>query len=414
MDTDEGAIKEASNVPAVSRLLTLLVCLVASGEATKRCAEAQGVASSTEVSPSLDSPRPIGGRWFVVATNPPKYLYKDAHRLVDLFEYHRRDSNHDGIDNVRLGHDMNFLRVASQGYPNHPTAVFPNSRNPNSIRVQDFHFQLPLEPIRSMVITRLPMGPIGMAINGVVFFNPFEAGGMNAVEGYSEVWLDSCCGHPQQHGVYHYHKFPSCVKSPFPDEGKEHSPIIGFAFDGYPIHGPYERDGVLAKDVRGKDALDACNGHSDPERGYHYHVTPGQFPYIIGGYRGVVEPENNHMLARGDEGAIKDNARGKSPLRDALVIKPKTVERGGKHILSIRVNRRVLPTALGGQTPTWVQFGPYEAHHIERRGDKILAEIDVPADADLGIPLDCHLELEIPGGELPVVIKENDAIRIVE
>src|SRR5205085_9992920 len=132
--------------------------------------------------------------------------------------------------------------------PNHPHAKFPNSGNPNEIRPQDFRFKIPLVPKPSTVITTVPMGEIGVAINGVVFFNPFEAGGMNAVKGYSEVWLDSCCGHPQQNGMYHYHKYPSCVKSPFPDEGKRHSPIIGFAFDGYPIHGPYEEQGVMAKD----------------------------------------------------------------------------------------------------------------------------------------------------------------------
>ena len=86
--------------------------------------------------------------------------------------------------------------MKSQGYPNHPTAVFPNSDNPNTIRIQQFTFKLPLEPKMGDKITRVPMGPIGTALNGVVFFNPFEMGGMNAVEGYSEVWLDSCCGHP--------------------------------------------------------------------------------------------------------------------------------------------------------------------------------------------------------------------------
>lgn len=136
-------------------------------------------------------------------------------------------------------------------------------RNPNSIKVQTFQFKLPLEPKLNDHITRVPMGPIGFALNGVVFFNPFEAGGMNAVEGYSEVWLDSCCGHPEQRGVYHYHKYPVCVKSPFRDSGKEHSPVIGFAFDGFPVYGPYESSGMMAKDMTGDNALDVCNGHKD-------------------------------------------------------------------------------------------------------------------------------------------------------
>jgi hypothetical protein len=163
--------------------------------------------------------RAIGGAWHVSEGPQPVHEFLDDGRFVDLFSYHQQDSNGDGIPNLRLRHDDRFLIVRSQGYPNHPTAVFPNTGNPNTIRVQDFEFRFPLKPQRAAEITRLPMGPIGMAINGVVFFNPFEQGGMNAVEGYSEVWLDSCCGHPEQRGVYHYHKSPSCVKSPFPDEG---------------------------------------------------------------------------------------------------------------------------------------------------------------------------------------------------
>ncbi len=208
--------------------------------------------------------KPIGGRWFLREGNPPTYVFKDAGTYVDLFSYHVADSNKDGIPNLVIRHDDQLLLIDSQGYPNHPTAIFPNSGNPNRIRVQDFHFRLPLEPKLASSITRVPMGPIGMALNGVVFFNPFEAGGMNAIEGYSEVWLDSCCGHPQQHGVYHYHKYPSCVKSPFADDGRRHSPVLGFAFDGFPVHGPFEASGVMARDLKGDRALDVCNGHTDP------------------------------------------------------------------------------------------------------------------------------------------------------
>jgi len=200
--------------------------------------------------------KPIGGHWFVSTGETPTYYYQDRERLVDLFSYHMKDSNKDGVDNLKLSHDEKFLIVQSQGYPNHPTAVFPNTGNPNSIRVQNFNFRLPLQPALADEITRLPMGAIGMAINGVVFFNPFEMEGMNAVEGYSEVWLDSCCGHPQQSGVYHYHKYPSCVKSPFADNGKQHTPIIGFGFDGFPAFGPYEGVGEMATDLKDDRALD--------------------------------------------------------------------------------------------------------------------------------------------------------------
>ena len=198
-----------------------------------------GVAHASE-------PEMLGGRWLLEPGHTkPRYLFRDGDRSVDLFSYHQSDSNKDGIDEVRLRHEPGVLVIESQGWPNHPTATFPNSGNPNTIRVQSFTFRLPLEPRKAAEITRLPMGPIGVALNGVVFFNPFGQGGMNAVEGYSEVWLDSCCGHPQETGVYHYHKYPTCVKSPFADDGKRHSPVIGFAFDGFPIHGPYEAVAIV-------------------------------------------------------------------------------------------------------------------------------------------------------------------------
>jgi hypothetical protein len=103
---------------------------------------------------------PIGGRWFVrEGDDKPTYFFRDGDRFVDLFSYHQRDSNKDGIDEVRLRHEPGYLVVESQGYPNHPTAPFPNSGNPNAIRVQEFTFHLPLEPRRAEEITRVPMGP---------------------------------------------------------------------------------------------------------------------------------------------------------------------------------------------------------------------------------------------------------------
>jgi len=361
---------------------------------------------------------PLRGRWSVRdGGGKAVYLFRDGIDAVDLFSYHMRDSNHDGIDEVRLSHAGDALLIESQGYPNHPTAIFPNSGNPNSIRVQEFTFRLPLEPRVAPQITRLPMGPIGVALNGVVFFNPFEQGGMNAVEGYSEVWLDSCCGHPQQTGIYHYHKFPTCVKSPFPDDGRRHSPVIGFAFDGFPIHGPYESDGLLAKDVTGAAALDVCNGHSDPERGYHYHVTPGRFPYLIGGYRGVPERSNNRGLLHPAAGPIADNAEGRSRMEGVVAdVRPGSVPRGGRREVTIVLDP---PAARRGAVPagkpSWVQIGPYEAVEIERTGDVVIARLDIPADASLGVLLDCHIEFASAGSRHPVLaFKRNDVLRVVE
>jgi hypothetical protein len=355
--------------------------------------------------------KPIGGRWYVKAGTPNVYHYRDADRFVDLFSKQIGDSNKDGIPDIAISHDEKFLIVDSQNLPNHPHAKFPNSGNPNEIRVQKFRFKIPLVPKPAASITTVPGGEIGMAINGVVFFNPFEAGGMNAVAGYAETWFDSCCGHPQQSGVYHYHKYPTCLKTPFPDDGDGHSPIIGFAWDGYPVYGPYVRKGVMAKDLAGAEALDVCNGRFDPDRGYHYHATPGKFPYLIGGYAGVVERSNSRGLGRAGTGALIDTTEGDSREgRGIASVKPGTANRGESHVIAIELvdaGRRALPSTV----PSRVVVGPFEATEIRRSGNIVTCRIAIPADANKAALHDCHLEFE-SAGQTRMVVKKNAVFRV--
>ena len=147
-----------------------------------------------------------------------------------------------------------------------------------------------------------------IAANGVLFHNPYDAGMTEAVD-----IMDRCCGHPSPDSRYHYHKYPVCVKSPWADDGEDHSPLIGWAFDGFPIYGPYERRAVMAKDDTG-NPLNDFNVHRDSARGWHYHVTPGKFPYVMGGYWGKVDPRN--FL---NEPGVRDMGRGPGLLPDPLL-----------------------------------------------------------------------------------------------
>jgi hypothetical protein len=54
------------------------------------------------------------------------------------------------------------------------------------------------------------------------------------VEGAS---FDDCLGHPAPNGEYHHHLNPRCL---YDDrDSSRHSPLIGYAFDGFPIYGAY-------------------------------------------------------------------------------------------------------------------------------------------------------------------------------
>lgn len=345
----------------------------------------------------------LGGRWYLKGKT---YLYRDGKQFIEPFG-HTGDSNKDGIPDLVVSHDATAIILDTQDLPNHPHAPFPNSRNPNTVTAQKMTLRIPIVPKPGTTVTRVPMGPIAVAVNGVVFFNPFEAGGMNAVEGYRSEWLDSCCGHPQQHGVYHYHKYPSCLKSPFPDDGQQHSPPIGFAWDGYPIYGPYEEKETEAKDLTDDRKLDICNGHFDPERGYHYHVSPGKFPYVLGGYAGVPDKSNGRGIGRDPVGAIRNNAEGTSRYDRSLSVSPETLSRGSKQTLKITIKPEAgnLPSGV----PSRVIVGPYLASNVHRQGNEVIVDVTIPRDASC-IRHDVHLEFG--AGSRTIVTKQNEAVRV--
>ena len=170
-----------------------------------------------------------------------------------------------------------WMVVESDCLPNHPHGDFPNRDNPNTIHSIALKYWIPMHPKKAARPTRTPFGPIGIAVNGIPFFNQYNAEGGDAIRLET---FDSCCGHPNPDGMYHYHKEPVCIKSPFKEVAGRHSPLLGYAFDGFPIYGPNGDDG------RPEKGLDDCNGKDDPKIGYHY-VATAAYPYLVGAYRGT-------------------------------------------------------------------------------------------------------------------------------
>ena len=191
---------------------------------------------------------------------------------------------------VRVQITEETLNVSTTGYPDHKWEKV----NPNRPSNQNFKFQIPRYPKKAAHTTAVPSrGPIAVAINGVVFFGPEDREGKIALENHG---LDSCRGHPAPSGVYHYHCTPGCVHQ---DALNQHSPVIGYAFDGFKIYGLQGENGRSPKD------LDRCNGHTDERRGYHYHTTEG-FPFVLGCYRGTPALAN---YDRNQQGTRSRNGR---------------------------------------------------------------------------------------------------------
>jgi len=94
------------------------------------------------------------------------------------------------------------------------------------------------------VLINTGLGHIGVWRNGVSIFNAKDAFSYNnqgiwfqdalVFEGSS---FDACLGHPSGNGEYHHHVNPTCLYND--SDEANHSPIIGYAFDGYPIYGAY-------------------------------------------------------------------------------------------------------------------------------------------------------------------------------
>jgi hypothetical protein len=191
-------------------------------------------------------------------------------------------------ENVEVEEDGARMVIRSDGVPDHPSPYFPTNDpryiaphagmrvNPNRIQEQNLVFRVPANPTFAASPTDTRLGPIGVAVNGVAFYNQYAR--ENAPLDREIISFDIYNGHPQNRGMYHYHIEPTYLTAD--DSGA----LIGYLLDGFPIYGPTEEDGS------NPTGLDDCNGHTHatedyPDGIYHYHVVPAP-PYLIGCYKG--------------------------------------------------------------------------------------------------------------------------------
>ena len=167
-----------------------------------------------------------------------------------------------------------LLTIASDMLPDPAThGPHPNSGNPNTTSAQNLNHTIRYRGgTNSPSLTPWTLGTLGLAANGVALFNPSAGPGAlpgstdappagfeyNAVHNEAYYGVDTAGGHPESNGEYHYHSGTflfsgdwSAVATANPYYGISdysgdnfrhpdgHSKIIGWAFDGHPIYGPW-------------------------------------------------------------------------------------------------------------------------------------------------------------------------------
>lgn len=186
--------------------------------------------------------------------------------------------------------------------PNHPTGIYPIAqtddaflydRNQASIATQNMRVELPANPKLAAQPSCAP-GAVGILVTGTVLFNALDAPGRDAVAHEAQ---DSCQGHPQESGVYHYHSATTCL--PDKTTGDGHSTLIGYSLDGFGIYGRRGEGGKILASAN----LDACHGHTHAIAWngkkvsmYHYHAT-WDFPYTVGCMRGTYDMRDVMVLS---------------------------------------------------------------------------------------------------------------------
>ncbi len=140
--------------------------------------------------------------------------------------------------------------VSATGIPSYTIGPW---NNPNVATQQTYKAKFTRTPTASGT-TYTGLGAIGLWTDGTAIYNQKDGQYWNNTTGAfvngttNNGWnrnalyfeggsFDNCLGHAGPNGGYHNHVNPQCLYDK--TASTAHSPIIGYAFDGYPIYGPY-------------------------------------------------------------------------------------------------------------------------------------------------------------------------------
>ena len=276
--------------------------------------------------------------WPLLAQGPPARQHT-ATRSAGIQQLVPATASPPLANRVSIQIEGPFRVIRANGVPNHRTGAFPNRGNPHRIAGQNYTYRVPAKPQQASSPTPLNMRTnFGVAVNGV----PFDPGAAEwylgqrhgpwqyeALSGAVPLGIDSSHAHVQPTGAYHYHGLPGQLLDALGFSAEKHSPLVGWAADGFPIYAIYgyatgtdpaskiqamkpsyrlkrgerprgpgdpggQYDGTFLADyeyVKGLGDLDECNGRFGvtpefPEGTYAYFLT-SEWPVIPRCHRGV-------------------------------------------------------------------------------------------------------------------------------
>lgn len=227
---------------------------------------------------------------------PPPRVHTTITRKPIKFEPSNRELKF--IPEVLIKVKGNERIIKSNGIPNHFVGRFPNCGNPHKINKQSFFFSISIKPQINSSPYPLDSGwAFGVAINGVPF-EPLAAEWYQgkrgsfwryeALSGAISLGLDENHAHVQPGGKYHYHGLPTLLIKKLEISEKKHSPLIGWAADGFPIYNLYgykngknSTEGI--KEYRTSYKLKSGNrpGGNEPS-GSHDGSFSADYQYVAG------------------------------------------------------------------------------------------------------------------------------------
>ncbi len=148
------------------------------------------------------------------------------------------------LSNIQLvQYNTSDVYISATCIPGYDIGPWPG--NPNIPANMNFVYKITRNPAPNTgTLTNVGLGHVGVWSNGVSIFNSQDARSYNNLGIWNQnayyfegSGFDNCLGHPAPGGEYHHHVSPKCLYNI--TDSTHHSPIIGYAFDGYPVYGAY-------------------------------------------------------------------------------------------------------------------------------------------------------------------------------